>query len=338
MLKILNRKIIFIYVLILILLFLLFFFSLTYDLSGGISLLDALRALFNVGDENIITIIKSIRLKRIIMICVTGAALGGSGCVFQAILKNPLADSFTLGISGGAALGAALVFISGFAEVAGFFVPLFAFAGAAISVFTVYIFGFKMKFDSNVMILSGVIVSYTFSSLVMLIFALSQPTGVQQSFVWLTGNFSTFDERLMPFVVTIVIVGLAILSLSGSIIDVISLGYEKSETLGNNIEKNIKIIFLITSLIIASVVSVCGIIGFVGLMVPHIMRNFVGTRSMFLIPASVFGGALFLLLCDTLSKIVFAPVVIPPGVITSVFGGVFFVFLLLRKKSSIWYK
>ncbi|MDR0398471.1 MAG: iron ABC transporter permease [Endomicrobium sp.] len=331
----LNRRMIFIYVLMPILLFLVFFFSLTYGLSD-ISLIDALSALFNVGDENIITIIRSIRLKRIIMVCVTGAVLGGSGCVFQAILKNPLADPFTLGISGGAALGASIAFISGFASVASFFTPLFAFFGATLSVFTVYIFGFKGKFDSNIMILSGVIVSYTFSSVVMLMFALSQSTGVQQSFMWLTGNFSTFDERLMPFVVTIGVVGLVILSLSGNIIDVISLGREKSETLGNNIEKNIKIIFLITSLLIASVVSVCGIIGFVGLMIPHIMRNFVGTRSMLLIPASVFGGALFLLLCDTLSKIVFAPVVIPSGVITSVLGGVFFVFLLLRaKKSSI---
>jgi len=331
----LNRRMIFIYVLMPILLFLVFFFSLTYGLSG-ISLIDALSALFNVGDENIITIIRSIRLKRIIMVCVTGAVLGGSGCVFQAILKNPLADPFTLGISGGAALGASIAFISGFAAVASFFTPLFAFVGAALSVFTVYIFGFKGKFDSNIMILSGVIVSYTFSSIVMLMFALSQSTGVQQSFMWLTGNFSTFDERLMPFVVTIGVVGLVILSLSGNIIDVISLGREKSETLGNNIEKNIKIIFLITSLLIASVVSVCGIIGFVGLMIPHIMRNFVGTTSMLLIPASVFGGALFLLLCDSLSKIIFAPIVIPPGVITSVLGGVFFVFLLLRaKKSSI---
>lgn len=331
----LNRRMIFIYVLMPILLFLVFFFSLTYGLSG-ISLIDALSALFNVGDENIITIIRSIRLKRIIMVCVTGAVLGGSGCVFQAILKNPLADPFTLGISGGAALGASIAFISGFAAVASFFTPLFAFVGAALSVFTVYIFGVKGKFDSNIMILSGVIVSYTFSSVVMLMFALSQSTGVQQSFMWLTGNFSTFDERLMPFVVTIGAVGLVILSLSGNIIDVISLGREKSETLGNNIEKNIKIIFLITSLLIASVVSVCGIIGFVGLMIPHIMRNFVGTRSMLLIPASVFGGALFLLLCDTLSKIMFAPVVIPPGVITSVLGGVFLFFLLLRaKKSSI---
>ncbi|MDR1942733.1 MAG: iron ABC transporter permease [Endomicrobium sp.] len=329
----LNRRIIFIYVLMTVLLFLIFFFSLTYGLSG-ISLLDALSALFNFGDENIITIIKSIRLKRIIMVCVTGAVLGGSGCVFQAILKNPLADPFTLGISGGAALGASMAFISGLAATASFFTPLFAFAGATLSVFTVYIFGVKGKFDSNIMILSGVIVSYTFSSVVMLMFALSQSTGVQQSFMWLTGNFSTFDERLMPFVVAIGVFGLAVLSLSGNIIDAISLGREKSETLGNNIEKNIRIIFLITSLIIASVVSVCGIIGFVGLMIPHIMRNFVGTRSMLLIPASVFGGALFLLLCDTLSKIVFAPIVIPPGVITSVLGGVFFVFLLLKAKKS----
>jgi iron complex transport system permease protein len=328
-----NRRALFIYAAMLTLLFLAFLFSLTYSLNG-ISFVDALNALFNVGDENIITIIKLIRFKRIIMVCVTGAVLGGSGCVFQAILKNPLADPFTLGISGGAILGASIAFISGLAATVSFFTPLFAFAGAVLSVFTVYVFGFKGKFNSNIMILSGVVVSYAFSSLVMLMFSLSQSTGVQQSFMWLMGNFSTFDERLAPFVIIVAAVGLTILFLSGNIIDGISLGREKAETLGNNVEKNIKIVFFITSLIIAAVVSVCGVIGFVGLMIPHIMRIFVGSKAMLLIPASVIGGALFLLLCDTLSKIIFAPVVIPAGIITSVLGGAFFIFLLVKAKKS----
>jgi iron complex transport system permease protein len=330
----LNRKLFFIYGLLPILLCLMFLFSLTYGLNG-LSFLDALRVLFNTDGTNSLTIVKIIRFKRIIMVCITGAVLGGSGCVFQSILRNPLADPFTLGISGGAALGAAAAFISGLSATASFFTPLFAFVGAALSIFIVYLFGFKGKFDSNIMILSGVVVSYAFSSAVMLMFVLSQSSGVQQAFMWLMGNFSTFDERLMPFAVIIPLAGLVVLSLSGNIIDGISLGREKSETLGINVERNIKILFLTASLITASVVSVCGVIGFAGLMIPHIMRRFVGARAMLLIPASVIGGAVFLLLCDTLSRIVFAPVVIPPGIITSVIGGVFFVFLLLKSKKSV---
>jgi iron complex transport system permease protein len=330
----LNRKFIFIYTLLLVLLFLSFLLSLTYSLNG-ISFFEAVDALFNAGDTNVITIIKDIRLKRIIMVCISGAVLGASGCIFQVILKNPLADPFTLGISGGAALGACVAFVSGLAATASLFIPLFSFTGAILSVFIVYAFGLKSKFDSNNIILSGVVISYISSSLVMLILALSQFTNVQQSLMWLMGNFSTFDERLMIPVITISLVGLIMLSLYGNAIDAISLGYEKFKTLGINIENNIKIIFLITSLIVSAVVSICGVVGFVGLMIPHIMRIFVGPRAIILIPVSAIGGALFLLLCDTISKILFSPVVIPPGIITSILGGVFFVFLLLKSKKSI---
>jgi iron complex transport system permease protein len=330
----LSRKFIFIYTLVLVLLFLSFLFSLTYSLNG-ISFFEAVNALFNVGDTNVITIIKDIRLKRIIMICISGAVLGASGCVFQAILKNPLADPFTLGISGGAALGACAALISGLAATANLFIPLFSFTGAVLSIFIVYAFGLNGKFDSNNIILSGVVVSYISSSLVMLIFALSQFANVRQSLMWLMGNFSAFDERLMMPVIIISVFGLIILSLYGNTIDAISLGYEKFKTLGINIENNIEIMFLITSLIVSAVVSVCGVIGFVGLIIPHIMRIFVGPRAVLLIPASAIGGALFLLLCDTISKILFSPVVVPPGIITSVLGGVFFVFLLLKSKKRI---
>ncbi|MDR2458213.1 MAG: iron ABC transporter permease [Clostridiales Family XIII bacterium] len=327
----LNRKFVFTYTLMLVLLFLSFLLSLTYSLNG-ISFFEAVNALFNVGDANIIIIIKDIRLTRVIIVCVTGAVLGASGCVFQAILRNPLADPFTLGISGGAALGTCVTFISGLAAAASLFVPLFSFVGAILSVFIVYAFGFKGKFNSNNIILSGVVVSYAFSSLVMLMLVLSQFTNVQQSLMWLMGNFSTFDERLMPAITIISVVGLIILSLYGNTIDAISLGHEKFKTLGSNIKNNIKIMFLITSLIVAAIVSICGVIGFVGLIIPHIMRIFVGPKATFLIPASAIGGALFLLLCDTISKILFLPVVIPPGIITSILGGVFFVFLLLNQK------
>jgi iron complex transport system permease protein len=311
-----------------------FLFSLMCG-SSGISSADALRALFGSADENIIVIIRRIRLPRIIMACAAGAGLAASGCVFQAVLKNPLADPFTLGISGGAVLGVSAAFVLGLSAVTSFFIPFCAFIGMSLSVFIVYLLSAYKRFNSNAIILSGVVVSYVFSSAVMLMFALSPGNGIQAAFLWLMGNFSAFDERLLVFIISIVVIGIIVLSLLGNIVNALYLGGEKSKTFGINIEKNMTFLFLTASFITAAVVSICGIISFVGLMMPHIMRKFVGMNNMTLIPASAFAGAAFLPLCDTLSRILFAPVSIPVGVVTSVIGGFFFICLLLKSEKDI---
>jgi iron complex transport system permease protein len=324
-----NKKFLFVYILMPVSVILVFLFSLAIGLDG-VSFVDAAKALFGDADENVAIIIKQIRFPRIFMACIVGAGLAVSGCVFQAILKNPLADPFTLGISGGASLGAAAAFISGFAVTKNFFVPFCAFAGAIVSVSAVYLLSIQKRFNSNVMILSGVVVSYIFSSAVMLMFALSSENSVQSAFLWLMGNFSSFDERLLPFIAVVVIVSTIILSFWGNIINAVSLGGEKSKTFGINIEGNIKFLFLTASFVTAVIVSICGVIGFVGLMIPHIMRKITGTNNVILIPVSAFAGAVFLPLCDTLSRMLFSPVLIPVGVVTSIIGGLFFICLLLK--------
>ena len=326
-----DKKILIIYFLMPALLFAALALSLLAG-SNDIPLADVFGALFGRADENSVAVIMKIRLPRIITAMVTGAGLAASGAVFQGILKNPLADPFTLGISGGAAFGTAAGFVLGFASISWLFIPFFAFAGALFAVFAVYVLSYGKRFDSNSIILSGVIISYIFSSAVMLLFALSPANQMQAAFVWLMGNFSTFDERLLPFVFAIVILGALILCLSGNIINAIALGGDKSRTLGIDVEKSVKIIFLIASLVTAAAVSVCGVIGFVGLMMPHIMRKIVGANHSFLIPASALAGAAFLPLCDALSRSLFSPVTIPVGVITSIIGGIFFIFLLTRSK------
>jgi iron complex transport system permease protein len=327
-----NKKYVYIFTSVLIVAALLF--SLING-SADISCIDAVKALFGNADETRILIIRHIRFQRSVLDCITGAGLAASGCVFQGILKNPLADPFTLGVSGGAAFGATAAFISGLAAATSFFVPICAFLGVLLSVLIVYLLSMYKRFDSNSMILSGVIVSYVFSSVVMLMFALSPAANIQSAFVWLMGSFSMVDEGMILFVAIVVILGAIILSLSGNIINVVSLGGEKSRTLGINIERSIKILFLTASFVTATTVSVCGIIGFVGLMVPHIMRKIVGTNNMILIPVSAFAGAFFLLMCDTFSRILFNPVLIPVGVITSIIGGSFFGFLLLKAEKNI---
>ncbi|MDR1941864.1 MAG: iron ABC transporter permease [Endomicrobium sp.] len=303
--------------------------------SNGISFFDSFKALFGMGLENDVMIIREIRFPRVIAAFITGAGLAASGCVFQAILKNPLADPFTLGVSGGAAFGTAACFVSGLAALNLFFLPFCSFAGALTAVLTVYLLSSGKRFDSNSMILSGVVISYVFSSAVMLLYSLSSSRQIQAAFMWLMGDLSMIDDRMLAPVSVIVLIAVFFLCAGANIINVLVLGGEKSETLGINTERIIKIVFLTASLIAALCVSLCGVIGFVGLMTPHIMRKITGANHIVLIPASALAGAAFLPLCDTLARTLFAPVIIPVGVITGIAGGTFFIFLLLRNGGKI---
>jgi len=298
--------------------------------AGDISLIELFKALFSKTDDNTFIIINHIRLPRFILAVVSGAGLAASGCIFQGILRNPLADPFTLGISGGSAFGASLAFAFGLAAVCWIYIPLAAFMGAMLAIFLVYALNIKKGFDSNSMILSGVVASYIFSAAVMLIFAILSSDKLFSAFMWLMGNLSSFDERLLMPVTIIITAGIAVLCLFGNLINVITLGEQKSSSLGINTARTVKYIFLLSSLITASAVSCCGVIGFVGLMMPHITRKFVGNDHRILIPASAFAGAVFLPVCDTLSRTLLAPVEIPVGVITSIVGGLFFIILLLK--------
>lgn len=302
---------------------------------SDISVMEMLKSLFSTGDGNTYTIINQIRLPRVILAVVAGAGLACSGCVFQGVLRNPLADPFTLGISGGAAFGASIGFAFGITKLSWIFLPLLGFLGALLSVGLVYILNMKKEFDSNTMILSGVVASYIFSSAVMLVFSISSSDQLYSAFMWLMGNLAFFDERLLPMVIILVMAGVVILCCLGNVINIISLGNEKSNSLGINTARTVKYIFLLSSLITACIVSCCGVIGFVGLMIPHITRKFVGNNNKVLMPFSAVVGAIFLLICDTVSRTVIAPVEIPIGVITSIIGGLFFVFLLLRKAGKI---
>jgi iron complex transport system permease protein len=327
-----KTKTIFIYILLPLILLAIFIFSITSG-SSDISFVDAFKALFFNQTEDNILIVRNIRLPRVIIAMIVGAGLSVSGGVFQAVLKNPLADPFTLGLSGGASFGASVAFIFGFASNL-FVLPIFAFAGSLAAVFIVYAINARKNFNSNSMLLSGVVISYVFSSAVILLFSISDANRMYAAFMWLVGNFSSFDERLLPITAIIVILGVIILCLSGNIVNILSLGGDKPKTFGLNAGAYIKIIFLVSSLITASCVAACGVIGFVGLMLPHIMRKFVGADNIYLLPSCAFGGAAFLSFCDALGKTIFAPVMLPVGVITNIIGGAFFIFLLLREKQN----
>jgi len=325
---------IFKFVLLLILLVITFIVAMVSGTSD-ISVIEMLKSLFSNSDGNTYTIINQIRFPRVVLAIVAGAGLACSGCVFQGVLRNPLADPFTLGISGGAAFGASIGFAFGITKLSWVFLPLLGFLGAVLSVCLVYVLNMKKEFDSNSMILSGVVASYIFSSAVMLMFSISSSDQLYSAFMWLMGNLAFFDERLLPVVIISVVLGVTILCCLGNVINIISLGNEKSDSLGINTSRTVKYIFLLSSLITACIVSCCGVIGFVGLMIPHITRKFVGNNNKILMPFSAVVGSIFLLVCDTVSRTVVAPVEIPIGVITSIIGGLFFVFLLLKKSGKI---
>ena len=325
---------IFKFILLLIILVITFIVAMISGISD-ISVIEMLKSLFSNSDGNTYTIINQIRFPRVVLAIVAGAGLACSGCVFQGVLRNPLADPFTLGISGGAAFGASIGFAFGITKLSWIFLPLLGFLGAILSVCLVYILNMKKEFDSNSMILSGVVASYIFSSAVMLVFSISSSDQLYSAFMWLMGNLAFFDERLLPMVIILVLLGVIILCCLGNVINIISLGNEKSNSLGINTSRTVKYIFLLSSLITACIVSCCGVIGFVGLMIPHITRKFVGNNNKILMPFSAVVGSIFLLICDTVSRTVVAPVEIPIGVITSIIGGLFFVFLLLKKSGKI---
>ena len=287
--------------------------------------------------QTISTIIYRIRLPRIIAGVCIGAGLSVCGCVLQAILRNPLAEPYTLGISGGASLGATIAVVLNFANFFGiFWLPIATFLGAFISVSTIYLIASKRQFSTHILILIGVILSFVFSSIVMFVFAIAKPQEIYTAIFWLMGDLSSVEHTLLSLIVPLITLGVTAIFLFNRELDIITLGEEKAHYTGLNVEKTKKILFVITSIVTAVCVSSSGIIGFVGLIVPHFIRYFVtGPKHKFLIPVSAISGAIFLILCDTLARTIIAPVELPVGVITGILGGMFFLTFFLRQKTII---
>lgn len=301
--------------------------SIVFSLCSGpasINLPDLLRANSQAG-----TILYKIRLPRVMLALMVGASLALSGCVFQAILSNPLADPYTLGISGGAALGASLCIILGLGA---FWLPVSAFSGAVLCIALVYIIAGNKRFSNTGLILGGVMLNFIFSSLVLFLFAIAKSESVHQTILWLMGELSLADMRTVQGLLPFFIFGWLIIFYFSPDIDILTLGEEKATHLGLAVPKVKAIIFVAASLITAVGVAACGIIGFVGLIIPHFTRKLIGPGHRFLIPASVLAGASFLVLADTLARTVVKPLELPVGVITGLFGGIFFLALLLKSK------
>ena len=305
--------------------------------STNISLSRAFSTTLNNFNNIDASILFQVRLPRILLGAITGAALSVAGAVLQALLRNDLAAPFTLGVSSGAALGAviAIALNLNFTLLGFPIISLFSFMGSLGAILLVFnlVRTRHGDFPTGVLLLAGVTANFFFASLVMFIHYLAD---FSQSFTiirWLMGGLDITDYNTILTVFPIVFIGIFILLFVSRDLNLISTGVHSASSRGVNVKKIQKIGFVTASLITGTVVATCGPIGFVGLIVPHIVRLFVGPDLRILIPASMLFGASFLVICDTFARTLLAPTEIPVGIITAMLGGPFFVWLLKRKRS-----
>ena len=277
------------------------------------------------------TIIFSIRLPRIIFAGIVGASLSTAGVVFQALLRNPLADPYILGISGGSAVGAILGIILG-AGVIPFGIPGLAFLGAVLTV--ILVFGIARtgkELQSNTLLLAGVIVNAFFSAAIMFLISTSRNADLHNIMFWLMGNLSLAAGREIILTAFFLIAGFIIIYIHSRSLNLIVTGEETAIQLGVDVEGTKKILFLASSLVVGVAVSVSGIIGFVGLVIPHIVRMLLGPDHRLLLPASLLFGASFLVVADTIARTIIPSTELPVGVITAFCGAPYFIYLLRRR-------
>jgi iron complex transport system permease protein len=277
-------------------------------------------------------ILFSIRLPRVLVALLMGMALGASGAVLQGILRNPLADPYILGISSGASLTAVLGLISGISLLGSFTVPVMAFAGAILSGVLVGVMGWKRGgIWPERLLLAGVGLSFLFSALLMLLMSVSTDEGLRRATLWIFGDLSLSDWPRIPYGLLLVSAGILLSTTRARALNALILGDEFAHSLGFAPQRERFILFVAVGLMTAASVSLGGMIGFIGLLIPHIMRFFLGADSRLLITTSALGGGALLCIADLISRSLLPPMELPAGVITAIIGAPYFLFLLRRK-------
>jgi iron complex transport system permease protein len=278
-----------------------------------------------------------IRIPRVCISFLAGAALAVSGMAFQAMFRNPLATPFTLGVASGASLGAAIYVRLGlvFSVLGISGISISAFAGAILSILLVYgLTRARRGFSTNTMLLAGVAISFFFSSVILFTQYMSDFTHSFRILRWLMGGLEVVGFESVLNMAPFVISGSAIILYMTHELNLMMTGEEIAISRGVSVWKTKRILFFATSLMVGGVVAICGPIGFVGMMVPHICRLLIGADHKYLTPATLLFGGVFLTLCDMLARTLIAPAEMPVGIITALLGGPFFVWLLLGKSYS----
>jgi ABC-type Fe3+-siderophore transport system permease subunit len=292
---------------------------------------DVARAL--IGDSQVSsttrTIILEIRLPRVLLAIIVGAGLSLAGVVFQALLRNPLAEPYILGISSGGTVGAILA-IGLSAGASAITTPIASFAGSIAVMALVYSIGHRRgQLDTNTLLLAGVMVGAFLNAAVLLMVAVFNQE-LRNAFLWLMGNLSSASMEPIAIISPVLLAASAYLFLQGRRFNLIATGDEAAMQLGVDVAVIKRVSYLLASLITGLVVSVSGVIGFVGLIIPHICRMILGPDHRLLLPASFLVGGTFLVVADILSRILLAPTEIPVGAITAAIGAPLFVYLLKK--------
>ncbi len=277
-------------------------------------------------------ILVSIRAPRSIVALLMGMALGASGAVLQGLLRNPLSDPYVLGISSGASLFAAVGILAGFTFLGGFTIPALAFAGAIITGVLVGIMGWKRGgLWPERLLLAGIGMSFMFSALLMLTMSVSSDEGLRKASLWIFGDLSMSEWQRVPYGLFFVLCGMTVALFRAKALNALILGDEIAHSLGFAPQRERVLLFVSTGLMTAASVSLGGMIGFIGLVIPHMVRFFAGSDNRVLIPVSALGGGALLCVADLIGRSLIPPTELPAGVITAIVGSPYFLYLLRRK-------
>jgi iron complex transport system permease protein len=282
-------------------------------------------------------IVMQIRLPRILSGALVGISLSTAGVVYQGIFKNPMADPYVIGASSGASLGAAIAIVLGLGfSVFGInTVPIFAFIGCLSSVLLVYsISRVGSRVQTTTLLLTGLSVSILFSAVVTYLQTIAGERLHALTF-WIMGGFTYVEWGDMFSTLPFIIVGVIAIYVYSRDLNLLILGEEEAQHLGVNVEKTKLILLFFSALVTAAAVSISGLIGFAGLIIPHITRLLIGADHRILIPCSAIIAATFMMLCDCLARVIAAPAEVPVGVITAMVGGPFFIYLLRGKRKAV---
>ena len=283
-------------------------------------------------------ILWQVRVPRVLLAFMVGGSLAAVGASLQALLRNPLADPFVIGISSGAALGAsvAILFGVGLSILTLLVLPFCAFLGALLSILVVYRIAVSYgSFSIHALLLGGVVLNAIFSALVLFLTTLADPYKASGMYAWLMGSLTGPDFQTVLVLAGYLLLGIFVLVSQASALNLLTLGEEAARSLGVEVERVKRVVFTASALLTGAVVAFSGLIGFVGLIVPHAVRLMFGADHRLLLLASGILGGMFLMVADTVARTLLSPAEIPVGVVTALVGGPIFLYLLVQRRGKM---
>ncbi len=291
----------------------------------------------NVSDTTKDFVVMDLRTPRIVVAIIGGAGLAASGVVMQSTLLNPLADPYTAGISSGASFGATIALVGGITILSNEYGLIFnAFVFSLIPMFAIITVSKIKNTSPTVMIMAGIAIMYIFNAMTTVLKLWANPNNLQELLEWQVGSVSRTGWDGIPIMLTVTFVGILAMQFMSRKLNVLATGEDSANSLGIDANRLRIINLLIVSVVTAAIVSFTGLIGFVGLVAPHIARIFVGSDNRYLLPCSAFLGAALLVVSDVVGRIIIYPSTLQAGVIMSFLGGPMFLWLIMRRNSRIW--